>query len=197
MGGYGSGRSYSGRDTTSSYRQIDVRRWHRSGLLESGHFFSSQWSHGGAVVASISARTETGCVMLSYNHCKNGGVWQSEEYPVWLEWTRCNYGGRRPWFLCPARGCGRRVAILYGGSIFACRQCYGLAYDSQREPPHDRALRRAQAIQVKLGGLPGMANAFPPKPKGMHWLTYQRLRAESEQAADRFLPPRILRMLQG
>jgi Transposase DDE domain len=32
-----------------------------------------------------------------------------------LEWTPCNYGGARPWFLCPMDGCRRRVAVLYAG----------------------------------------------------------------------------------
>jgi hypothetical protein len=41
------------------------------------------------------------------------------EYAVLLEWTRCHYGGERAWFRCPVIGCGRRVAILYGGAIFA------------------------------------------------------------------------------
>ena len=36
-------------------------------------------------------------------------------------------------FICPAAGCGRRVAILYRGGIFACRHCYRLAYASSRE----------------------------------------------------------------
>jgi hypothetical protein len=35
-------------------------------------------------------------------------------------------------------------------------------------PAHDRALRNAQAIRVKLGGSGSMADFFPPKPKGMH-----------------------------
>ena len=46
--------------------------------------------------------------------------------------TPCRLGGSRAWFICPAVGCGRRVAILYGGGIFACRHCYDLAYDSSR-----------------------------------------------------------------
>ena len=48
-----------------------------------------------------------------------------------LSRSSCHYGGERPWFLCPH--CGRRVAILYGGAVFACRTCYGLAYEVQRE----------------------------------------------------------------
>ena len=48
-----------------------------------------------------------------------------------LAWTPCNYGGSRPWFLCP--GCDRRAAILYveGGRLL-CRPCLGLSYPSQR-----------------------------------------------------------------
>src|ERR1039457_579442 len=79
--------------------------------------------------------------------------WTDLEYAVRIERTSCNYGGTRTWFLCPTTGCGRRVAILYlGGAIFACRHCYRLAYKSQREAPYMRALHRAQAIRIKLGG---------------------------------------------
>ncbi|PLS86916.1 MAG: hypothetical protein CYG60_04715 [Actinobacteria bacterium] len=52
-----------------------------------------------------------------------------------LSWTRCNFGGQRPWFSCPGSGCGRRVAILYGPTLpLLCRVCRGLAYASQRRP---------------------------------------------------------------
>jgi hypothetical protein len=30
-----------------------------------------------------------------------------------LTYTPSNFGGRRPWFVCPSPRCGRRVAILY------------------------------------------------------------------------------------
>lgn len=51
-----------------------------------------------------------------------------------LEWTPTNYGGLRPWFLCPGEGCGhRRVAILYGPTLpLLCRLCRGLVYASQK-----------------------------------------------------------------
>ena len=68
----------------------------------------------------------------------------------------------RVWFRCPARGCGRRVAVLYSGGIFACRLCYQLVYETQRELPHYRALRRAQAIRMKLGGSGRSQNVFRP-----------------------------------
>ena len=147
MGGMGSGRHWycGANNTTEDYRSIDVRRWQRDGLLSPYQSFGWQWSRDGEVVASIRVRTEQGRVFLIYRHRRNGEEWQDENYPVYLEWTACNLGGQRPWFLCPAQGCGRRVAILYlGSSIFACRHCYQLSYPSQRETDYDRAARRAR-----------------------------------------------------
>ncbi len=61
-----------------------------------------------------------------------------------LEWTSCNYGGSRPWFICPGEGCGRRVAILYGPTLPPlCRQCRGLCYASQRPEQADGREARA------------------------------------------------------
>lgn len=187
MGGRGSGRRwhFGANDTTGDYRSIDVRRWQRDGLLTPGHSFGWQWSRDGDVVASIRAHTGQGCVHLSYRHRSAGGEWKDESYPVWLDWTDCNLGGKRPWFLCPARGCGRRVAILYGGGIFACRHCYRLAYPCQRETPDDRAARRADRIRARLGWEPGILNGEGLKPKGMHWRKYLTLVAEQDMHAAR------------
>jgi len=57
---------------------------------------------------------------------------------------KCNLGGHRPWFLCPLKTCGRRVAILYDGPVFACRHSFELVYKSQRETVVDKAIRRAK-----------------------------------------------------
>jgi hypothetical protein len=178
------------RDMTSSYKQLDVRKWQRGGYLERGRFFSWQWSSNGEPMGFIHVQTQPDRATLSYRH-RRAGVeeWTSEEYPVSIVWTPCNYGGHRAWFLCPARGCGRRVAILYLGGIAACRHCYQLAYDSQHEPPHGRALNRTQAIRMKLGGSGSMADPFPWKPKRMHWKTYWKLRREAEEADFRSYPP--------
>ena len=184
MDGIGSGRHwyYGTKDATSDYRSIDVRRWERGGLLTPHQAFGWQWSRDGEVVASIRVRTEPERVMLIYRHRRNGEEWQDENYPVYLDWTPCNLGGQRPWFLCPAHGCGRRVAILYlGGSIFACRHCYQLAYASQRETYDDRAARRADKIRERLGWEQGILNPKGwEKPKGMHWRTFERLNIEHD-----------------
>lgn len=184
MGGMGSGRHwyYGAKDSTDDYRSIDVRRWKRDGLLELHQSFGWQWSRHGEVVASIRVRTEPSRVILTYRHRSGGDEWTDESYPVYLNWTTCHLGGQRPWFLCPGRGCGRRVAILYGGGIFACRHCYQLAYPSQRETYDDRAARRADRIREHLGWEQGILNPKGwEKPKGMHWRTFERLNKEHDR----------------
>jgi hypothetical protein len=102
---------------------------------------------------------------------------------VSLDWTACNFGGERPWFVCPSVGCSRRVAVLYGpGRYFLCRHCYELAYQSQRDNAMERALLKAQAIRKRLGGSANMMEPFPEKPKGMHWSTYDRLFCEHHES---------------
>ena len=180
MGGFGSGSGHRGKDTTSQMWALDIRRIQRDGLLTPGRSFNWQWSINGEKVADINIRTEHGRVILNYRSRSHGDEWQPTEYPVYLEWTGLHFGGRRAWFLCPGRGCGRRVAILFGGGVFACRHCHDLAYDSQRDDAGSRAMRRADTIRRRLGWGAGIANPIGDKPKGMHWRTYQRLLSEYE-----------------
>jgi hypothetical protein len=121
------------------------------------------------VVAPSTVRAEADRVILR--------SWQGgSTYSLRLAWTSCNYGGSRVWFICPARDCGRRVAILYWDVHFACRHCRDLAYDSQHDSGWRRSVRQARAIRMKLGGSLSLADPFPEKPNGMHWRTYYRLR---------------------
>lgn len=87
-----------------------------------------------------------------------------------------------------------RVAILYGGGIFACRHCYGLNYDTQHKQAWDRALTRYQKIRVKLGAHAAIGH-FPEKPKGMHWRTYKRWVRKPETADACSWPNWIYRLV--
>lgn len=174
MGGYGSGRQ-GGKSTTEYFRALDVRRLQRDGLLQPGRAFVWNWTRQGETVASIQIRTGDNQITLDYRQRSHGDDWVPMNYRVLLDWTACALGGRRAWFVCPATGCGRRVAILYSGSIFACRHCKQLVYACQRERDDDRAMRRADTIRRRLGWCAGIANPPGYKPKGMHWRTYNRL----------------------
>jgi hypothetical protein len=177
MGGPGSGNRwrYGAKSTTDDYRILDVRRLAREGMLRPGYWGGWQWTRDGETVASVQMRAEQDRVVLVYQHRSGGGEWKDERYPVRIAHTQCNLGGERPWFICPALGCGRRVAILYGGGIFACRHCYQLAYASAREDVCDRAARRADKLRARLGWEPGILNGNGDKPKWMRWRTFERL----------------------
>jgi hypothetical protein len=184
LGGLGSGNRYrfDKKTTTEECRSLDVRRLHREGLLKSGNLFSWRWSRAGQEVASIGAFAYQDKLVLYYRS-KFSGEWEDVKEPVSLEWTTCNFGGERPWFVCPGDRCARRVAKLYGpGKHFLCRHCYDLRYESQREDKPHRALRRAQNIRTQLGGSANMMEPFPDKPKGMHHDTYVRLFLEHHEA---------------
>ena len=196
MGGLGSGRHwhYGAKSTTHNYYSLDVRRWAREGILRSGYRGSWQWTRNGEVVASIQMCSEKDRVILIYRHRSAGDEWKDERYSVRVVRTPCNLGGSRPWFVCPALNCRRRVAILYGGGIFACRQCYQLAYASTREDAGGRATRRADRIRVRLGWEPGILNSDGDKPKWMRWRTFFRLVDQHDELVNRSMQD-VARML--
>ena len=184
MGGWGSGAWQTGKSKTSSHWALDVRLLAREDLLTPGKGFRWDWSSGEGVIGSIQIRVGEGRVTLNYSARDPSENWQQLDYPVTLDWTACGLGGQRAWFLCPARDCGRRVAILYGGIVFACRRCHRLAYDSQSEQQADRFTRRAQKIRRRLGWRQDMLNSGGDKPKGMHWRTFERLQGAHDLFAE-------------
>ncbi len=179
MGGFGSGRR-GGNDCTDDMRTLDVRKLQRQRLLTPGNSLSWAWSRNGETTATINLTVGADRVTLDYRQRERGGEWRPMNYPVRLDWTGCNFGGRRVWWQCPVAGCGRRVAVLFGGTVFACRHCHHLAYRSQREADHDRASRWVDKLRDRLGWEPGIINGSGSKPKGMHWRTFERLKFEHD-----------------
>lgn len=183
MGGFGSGRKW-GKRTVDDRRSLDVRRLVRDGYLKSGMAFTWQWFRRGELVSSINLSVQSDRVWLTYQHQERGGEWQDMHYSVALDRTPCHLGGERVWWRCPARNCGRRVAVLYAGEVFACRHCQKLAYPCQRETYDDRAARRAGVVRKRLKWEPGILNGNGIKPKGMHWRTFWRLQAQHDAFAN-------------
>ena len=184
MGGAGSGTYYrfGSKDRAEDHLSVDVRRWHRRGLLEPGTAFTASWGRylGESSIGVLVLETPgepAEAVRLSYSRGLPGEEKQDVAYGVPIEWTACNFGGARPWFVCPGLRCGRRAALLYlGGRYFLCRRCQNLSYASQRERGGSvPALHRCQRIRTKLGGSANVTEPFPDRPKGMHRKTYWRL----------------------
>lgn len=177
MGGPGSGSWYrfGGKTLVEGCLYLDVNQFNRDGWLQAGQWSNLKWTNG----ANIDVKTMASAIELSYTISRDG---RSEQvrYQVALTWTQCNYGGKRPWFICPRDGCGRRVGMLYlDGKYFLCRHCHNLAYRSQREGKEWRLLHRSQEKFRKLGVGDRDDLYFAQKPKGMHWKTYNRLYEEA------------------
>jgi hypothetical protein len=154
---------------------VDVRRWHRKGWLQGfPTVFRVDEQSGLRMDVAISSNM----MRFDFAFLASEGRLQDVRQYVRLSWTDCALGGRRAWFCCPVQSCGRRVAILYLGRwIFACRHCHGLAYQCQAETPRLRRIRRGRKIRMRLGAGFSYADLIPPKPEGMRWQTYWRLRS--------------------
>ena len=177
MGGPGSGDWYRW-DTTSKMedcRRLDIRQLRQKRCLRPGMYYSWHWSRGDEPSGDIRIEVRDSCTILRYRYREAGGEWMDIEEFVSIAWTPCNYGGSRPWFICPR--CGRRVCVLVGaGPRFLCRHCYCLRYASQCETRVDRMQRKVRKIRARLGG-EGWR-----KPKGMHEKTFKRLREKLRDA---------------
>lgn len=190
MGGSGSGRKGGKRKVENAW-SLDVNTLKGAGFLAPGHSGRWHWTEDGERQADIRLQMEGGGLRLDYRTRPGGGDWQSIDYRVPILWRPCTLGGVRPYFSCPGirhgRHCGRAVVKLFcPGHYFLCRRCLNLAYASQSELPHDRALRRANKRRMRLGGEPG-TEALLWRPKGMWRRRFERERArifEDEAAAD-------------
>ena len=142
MGGSGSGPCgyYGKKDTVEQCRNLDIGDIRRKGFLQPGQTCSGtcRWTNPqGEDVASL-GYTATGDAIRLYYTIR----WRDREpeqinYEVPVVWTPCNFGGERPWFVCPGSRCGgRRVAKLYhppgGARYYLCRHCYDLTYYSRQ-----------------------------------------------------------------
>ena len=91
-----------------------------------------------------------------------------------VSWTRCHFGGSRPWLNCP---CGRRVARLFKGlGGYYCRPCCGNpVYESQLKNKKARSYLQAYRLRQRLGGSRPVLDAIPERPYRMRRKTYARL----------------------
>ena len=165
MGGHGSGRIAT-KTLTDTQRSIDIAALMRVGRTSGG----LSWSSGGRVASSI--RWALKADALEISEASDG-----RRQVIPLVTTSAGFGGRRRWFQC---ACGQRCRVIYLLSAGArCRGSGSLSYRSQRQRPEERALRMAEAISARLGGV--AYDHFPDKPARMHRLTYQRLQQRHDK----------------
>ena len=180
MGGIGSGA----RGTTPRCEQmdsIDLAALKRCGLSP-GSTYSLSWRYGGTLIGSakITRQVEADRLHIEHTAIQYDGKQAVSSADVWLVTNKQPLGGEREWFECPR--CRRPCRVLYGRAGLRCRRCARLIYLSQAAPSsHARTLVGAQKIRVRLGGSGNVFEAFPCKPRTMHWKTYRKLKARHDR----------------
>lgn len=97
--------------------------------------------------------------------------------PIEIEWQPLNFGGERPYFVCPV--CNRRCRKLYN---LACYKCRGLKHRTKSLSPRDRAIRKAILHRRNHGqDEGGIGEPFPDKPPHMKWETYWKAYAKAQR----------------
>lgn len=195
MGGYGSGRSATQKHVALVHKvpRIDVRRvdreWRELGKAD---VFRLTWRNRAGYAKAFTIERMPDELRVRADQIAAGPP--HVQHSLSLVSTSCHFGGHRLWFVCPAYGCGRRVATLYYYyERFACRACFGLSYVSQRTPSWGRSLEKAQRIRETLGGSADMSTPFPDRPKGLHKRTYECLRREHHAANANSFPSALLK----
>src|SRR5262249_45813823 len=192
MGGYGSGRSGGG-PTVEDSLTLNLPLLFKTGWLKPGArtsgtlrwFFVGTGEETASMGFEAYLGAEEGYIRLDWTSTnRRSGETRQCENRIGLTTTPQPFGGRRWWFVCPRTG--QRAARLHlppGTYTFASRRAHRLAYRSQLETPPDRALSRAFALRRKLGAGGGTGD-YIPKPKGMHWRTFERAVARIRRAED-------------
>jgi len=188
MGGFGSGRHPKG-PVVEDGITLDINQLikHRS--------FRPGWHVGGTLTWSNTSRQLVASIgyeanllhpqMASARLCYTINS-VPKDYRVWLEATPCSFGGRRWWWTCPLSG--RRAVKLHlppGTTVFAHRSAYRLTHQSQRDEPIQRSHTRQRRLYRRLGATYDHYGQLPPpRPKGMHRATYERILAELDVAME-------------
>jgi hypothetical protein len=162
---------------------FDVRELNRAGLL-TGDWITLRPSLRWPRIATM--RLARYRILLELRN-------QSVPQGIRVSWTRCHFGGFRPWLHCPY--CEQRVAQLFRGLAgYCCRACCGNPiYESQRRSRKARAYLQAYRIRQRLGGSRPVVDAIPPRPRGMGRKTYARLCARVERLERKLIDSLVLR----
>lgn len=131
--------------TCGESRRLSIFWFKKEGYLRGWYSGTINWHVDGEPRGSIGISVDTTAslpfVRLQFTSTDWDGIQVHNDYRIQLTTTRCNFSGKRYWFICPliknGRPCERKAGILYGyNNLFGCRVCLDLAYSSQQET-HD------------------------------------------------------------
>ena len=143
MGGLGSGRKYSDherRPIVEDFPCMDLRTFKKH--LTPGTTIVQTHMRSNEKIFKIVIDISPDCLVLHYRFKE-----KIRTIKILIIHQPCNLGGQRSYLLCPE--CNKKRSLIYmdNSSRWACRECLGLAYRSQRLNPSDRHLHMATKIR--------------------------------------------------
>jgi hypothetical protein len=186
MGGIGSG-SEPQRTLVEDCLILDANELARQGCFQVGSLTSKEncWKIDGVTVAKAVLEIDLRCdryqpqMRLTLSRPHHEDVSQM----IALRDITPTYGGIR-WFFKARNGerC-QKLNLPPRSNRFGTRKEFQLSYRSKRLSPPARARWRAQQLRESL---PGSAyQKYPPRPRGMHRKTYDRLVSQLREADDK------------
>lgn len=186
MGGLGSG-SRPQRTLVEDCLILDANALARIGCFQTGGFTekSISWKIDGVIVATAVMEIDLRCerrqphMRLTLSRPNQEDLTQI----IALRDITPTYGGIR-WFF-RARS-GERCQKLYltpRSNRFGARGEFGLTYRSKQLCPSDRVRWHAQQLRDSLPG--AKYQHYPPRPRGMHRKTYDRLVSRLRKSDDK------------
>jgi hypothetical protein len=162
---------------------LDVRELHRRGFLDRSYVPRWPTFRWPKIERICFGR---GLIQIEF-------VNQVTPQQIHISWTRCNFGGSRPWMHCPH--CNSRVARLFKGLAgYFCRECVGAPrYESQVRNEKARAYLRAYRLRERLGGSRPVIDPIPERPYCMWRKTYDRICAEIKRLERPLIGSRIVK----
>jgi len=142
------------KQTTEEARSIDMLKFSKDVDLESHASGYTTWGSASGRGNSIGWQVDPPHRIRLYYSITKRLSGEKTDYDYWidLDTTPCHFGGKRWWFICPNRNCGRRCRILYLASqsdYFLCRICQNLTYRIQQEGPSPfRKMMRAAVLEA-------------------------------------------------
>ena len=157
---------------TTSLVSVSVRMLKFADLARGGEGHGTL-NENGRAIASVSI--DRHMFRIRYT-CTGDGVQRDIDQSVRLTWTPCHYGGERVWFQCPE--CGRRCGVLYLSWRVACRHCFDMVYPCQGDRD-----RRGWSLYHRWH--------MDRRPRGMHWVTYEKRNLKAERRCLAILLPLV------
>jgi hypothetical protein len=186
MGGIGSG-SEPQRTLVEDCLILDANELARQGCFQLGSLTSMEncWKIDGVTVAKAVLEIDLRCdryqpqMRLTLSRPHHEDVSQM----IALRDITPTYGGIRWFFKARNSALCQKLYMTPRSNRFGTRQEFQLTYRSKRLCPSARARWRAQQLRESLPG--ARFDHYPPRPRGMHQKTYDRLVSQLREADDK------------